>query len=160
MLRSFATLVCSLFTALAGCDRRPPEVPVGELKFPAILLYGQTSGQVARDAEDLALIPVQRYMVLPEQMLVIDSNARVLEMRDIAGQHGGGWITLNPSGLMPVTFRLVPQGPGGMEQARTLLLACEFLGRRIDDDSIARIKERIRAARDMGAVFRAIDGTE
>ncbi|MCB1865528.1 MAG: hypothetical protein KDG50_08850 [Chromatiales bacterium] len=153
--RSFAVLG-ALLASLVGCERPPREVPVSELRFPVVLVFGDTEAQINVNAQDLALMHMGHYTHMPEQMRVIDAQARVFEMRDIQGEHGGLWMMLNPTGLMPISFRLIPARSSGLEAARGVILGCEFFDRVRGADETERVRDAVRRASDMASILRAI----
>lgn len=158
MPKYILTAIGALLAALTGCKGTPREVPVGELAFPVVVIYGETSAQLSPDADDLGRMRVERYMSLPERLLVIDASARVYEMSEIEAQRGAAWMMMHPTGTMPIALKLRAHGAGGLDEARGLVLSCRSLGHETDVDVIAGIRARIRAAAEMAEIIRALGG--
>lgn len=132
---------------LAACSPAPKVVPVEGIAFPVVLITSQDPTNAAphradieTSARDLSLMRVERYSTLASPPIVIDSNARIYDMNEIEGAHGGLWMMVNPTGLMPITFQLTERREQGPDAARGLISACEFLGRDIDSERrVARV---------------------
>lgn len=132
MLKYLLALACIAWLgSLFGCTRKPKVVTIDQLAFPVIRLLDTSSeserrlyAEIIVDKDRLSRIPVQDlwYVTAP---LVIDSNANVLEMKDIKNEHGGLWAMINPTGQMPVTFTLLQRKETGIEVARDLIASFE-----------------------------------
>jgi hypothetical protein len=94
---------------------------------------------------------------LADPPIVIDANAAILDMKDIAGEHGGMWMMANPTGLMPIRYNLVRREQTGIEAARGLVADCEFLGYDLDKERRNLRSERIRHAQSMADIVRIVD---
>ena len=137
---------------LLGCSRKPKVVTIDQLKFPVIRILESSTeskngghAQVIVDKEGLSHIPVQSLFYVTDP-LIIDSNANVLDMKDIKNEHGGLWVMINPQGQMPVQFTLLQRKETGIEAARELVANCRFLGRDLDSERTEFRRERIRKA--------------
>lgn len=148
--------------SLYGCTRKPKVVTVDQLAFPVISLLDTSAegerrlyAEVIVDKEALSRIPVQDlwYVTNP---LVIDSNAQVLEMKDIKNEHGGLWAMINPAGQMPVTFTLLQRKETGIEVARDLIANFSF--KRSDLDKSELRREQIRKATKIEEIIRILHG--
>ena len=148
----------ALAALLGACHQAPKVVPLKDVAFPAVLIIGSSArDQVAHAADiepnqrDLSLMRVETYLGIGDQTLsdppiVIDSNARIYYMTEIKGQHGSLWMMMNPTGLMPLTFKLVERKEQGLDAARTLISACEYLGRDLDSERrVARVQRMAKA---------------
>lgn len=140
------------FGSLFGCTQKPKVVTIDQLKFPVIRILESSSenqdrsqARVILDKEGLSHIPVQSLFYVTDP-LIIDSNANVLDMKDIKNEHGGLWAMLHPQGEMPVKFTLVQRKETGIEAARDLVANCRFLGRDLDSQRTEFRRERIRKA--------------
>jgi hypothetical protein len=148
--------------SLFGCTRKPKVVTIDQLSFPVIRILETRErprhseaeitsenkylgyARICVDKEDLSLIPVQELWNVT-QPLIIDSNANVLELKDIKNEHGGLWIMINPQAQMPVKFTLLQRKDTGIEAARDLIANCTRLGKLNSEDSDLR-RDRIRKA--------------
>jgi hypothetical protein len=147
-----------------GCAAKPAVVPVEKLTFPVVLIYRDqktlecSQTEFNSDAAELGLMGVQHYLFLPESepLYVVDSSGRVCEMREIKGQHGGLWLMANPSGLMPIKFTLVERKETGTEAARQLLLSCKYLGRDVDRNATAKLRDAVAKATTVGEMIELI----
>lgn len=163
-LRPRSVLAGACAVLLAACGQAPRVVPVESLAFPVVLITGSSprdsaahSADVEPNARELGLMRVERYLSLGDPELsdppiVIDSNARIFDMTEIKGQHGSLWMMVNPTGLMPITFTLTERKDQGLEAARALIAACEFLGRDLDSERRAARVERLGKAQSMAEI--------
>lgn len=149
---------------LAACAQAPKVVPVEDIAFPVVLITGQTPTNAAvhrADIElgprDLSLMRVERYSTLASPPIVIDSNARIYDMNEIKGAHGGLWMMVNPTGLMPITFKLTERREQGLDVARALISACEFLGRDIDSERREARVARLASVQSMPEMIAIIE---
>lgn len=149
--------------SLFGCTRKPKVVTIDQLSFPVIRILetrerpspsdaGITTeskyigyARIYFDKEDLSFIPVQELWNVSDP-LVIDSNANVLEMKEIKNQHGGLWTMIHPQGQMPVKFTLFQRTKSGIEAARDVVASCRFLEGDLDHEHTELRRERIRKA--------------
>lgn len=153
MLKYLPVIFCmSWLGSLLGCARKPKVVTIDQLSFPVIRILDTTTeskdrsyAQVILDKEALSRIPVQElwYVNAP---VVIDSNGKVLDMKDIKNEHGGLWMMINPSSQMPVKFTLVQRNEAGIEAARDLIAECRFLGGDLDGERTELRRDLIRKA--------------
>lgn len=90
--------------------------------------------------------------------LVIDSNAKVLEMKDIKNEHGGLWAMINPTAQMPVTFTLLQRKETGIEVARELIANFNFLRSDLDRNLSELRREKIRKATKIEEIIQIIYG--
>lgn len=163
------TRVLALAALLAGCSREPEVVPVAALEFPVVLITGSATASsvyhradVVANGQGLSRMRVGRFTSLPDAAMedppvVIDSTAAIFEMTDIEGEHGGLWMMANPTGMIPIRFRLVRREPSGIAAARVLLGHCDYLGRDLDDDRRKQRVARIRQAGTMAEIMRIVD---
>lgn len=169
-MKQLAILVVSALSGLlAGCSQQPASVPVESLAFPVVLITGTSPrgtlpsrARIVVNKEDLGLMRVLLYTeltdtVLSDPPIVIDSAARMLDMKDIKGKHGGLWMMVNPNGLMPIRFTLIRRKETGFETARATIARSRFIGRSLDSEGIARRRAGIAAATSMSAVIGIID---
>lgn len=153
MTKYFLAVICMAWLgALFGCTRKPKVVTVDQLKFPVIRILESSAESKSRsharvivDKEGLSHIPVQSLFYVTDP-LIIDSNANVLDIKDIKNEHGGFWVMIHPQGEMPVKFTLVQGKETGIEAARDLVADCAFLGRDLDSKRTEFRRERIRKA--------------
>lgn len=154
---------------LAGCSRKPVELPIDRLSFPVVLVVGTSSAspipshaEVIGNAEDLRRMRVEIYSPLTDPTIsdppmVIDSTADVLEMKNIKGERGGLWMMAHPTGLMPISFTLVRHRETGIEAARLIISNCRFLGGDLDDVRRELRAVRIRRAETMAEIMQIVD---
>ena len=164
MLKYLPVVVCMAWLgSLFGCTRKPKVMTIDQLSFPVIRILetreepvhgdGETTAKskyvghalIIVDKEGLSRIPVQELWNITDPV-VIDSNATVLDIKDIKNEHGGLWAMINPSGQMPVKFTMVERKETGIEAARNLVANCTFLGRDLGSDFTEHRRERIRKA--------------
>ncbi|MEQ1829411.1 MAG: WG repeat-containing protein [Pirellula sp.] len=164
MLKYLPVVVCMAWLgSFLGCTRKPKVVTIDQLSFPVIRILvtreepvhgdGETTTKskyvghalIFADKQGFSRIPVQELWNVTEPV-VIDSNATVLDIRDIKNEHGGLWAMINPSGQMPVKFTLLERKETGIEAARDLVANCRFLGRDLGSDFTELRRERIRKA--------------
>ncbi len=174
MLKYLLVVVCVAWLAsLFGCTRKPKVVTIDQLSFPVIRILETrvkprhseaeiTSksnyigyARICLDKEDLSRIPVQELWNVTEP-LVIDSNANVLEMKDIKNEHGGLWIMTHPSGEMPVKFTLLQRKDTGIETARDLIANCRYLEGSLDQEHTELRRERVRKATKVEEIIQII----
>jgi len=159
----------ALAALLGACHQGPKVVPLKDVAFPVVLIIGSSPrDQVAHAADvepnqrDLSVMRVETYLGIGDQTLsdppiVIDSEARIYDMTEIKGQHGSLWMMMNPTGLMPLTFKLTERKEQGLDAARALISACEYLGRDLDGERrVARV-QRMAKATSMAGIIALID---
>lgn len=134
---SFVALATAAL-ALLGCRGEPKPVPVSSLSFPVVLVTGTRPNnevlhraRVMANADELGHMRVELYSGLSDPTLndppiVIDAKAAIYDMKEIKGEHGSLWMMANPTGMMPIQFKLLPREQSGMEAARALVAACEY----------------------------------
>lgn len=149
---------------LLGCHREPKAVPVTSLSFPVVLVTGTRPShelphraRVLANAGQLGHMRVELYSALTDTTahdppIVIDSRAAVFEMKEIQGEHGGMWMMANPTGMMPVRFKLMPRGDGGIVAARAIVAACDHFEYVMDSEQRDQRRERIRRAGSMAEI--------
>jgi hypothetical protein len=169
MRRFLPLLAIACAAILAGCSREPEVVPVGSLAFPVVLITGTNPSnalphraKVIADASELGRMRVEQYSTLTDTTIsdppiVIDSAASIFDMKDIEGEHGGLWMMANPTGMMPIRYKLVRREPSGIEPARTLIANCKYLGGDLDQDRRELRSERIRRAGSMAEIMQIVD---
>ena len=169
MKRGFSFVaLASAALALLGCKGEPKPDPVSRLSFPVVLVTGtKPNNEVAHrarvmaSADELGHMRVELYSGLSDPTrndppIVIDSKAAIYDMKEIKGEHGGLWMMANPTGMMPIQFKLVPREESGLEVARTLVLACTYLDYVMDSDQREQRRERIRRAVSMQEIAAAV----
>jgi hypothetical protein len=170
MRKALSLLACSAWMgSLLGCSSGPVVVPVDSLTFPVVLVTGTRPtlfvAHVARvvvDKEDLSRMRSELYSGLSDTAatdppIVIDAAAKVADMTQIKGEHGGLWMMAHPTGMMPIRFTLVQRKDQGIEAARALIADCEFLGHDLDAERRQSRSERIRRATSMAEIVRIVD---
>ncbi len=163
MLKYLLVVTCIAWLgSLFGCTRKPKVMTIEQLSYPVIRILDTSPegerrlyAEIILDKEALSLIPVQDlwYVTNP---LVIDSNANVLEMKDIKNEHGGLWAMINPTGQMPVTFTLLQRKETGIEIARDLIANFNFLRSDLDSNRSEIRRERIRRATKVDEIIQII----
>lgn len=170
MRRVLSLLACAAWMgSLLGCNRAPVVVPTGSLKYPAILVVGTRPtlfvAHVARvivDAEDLSHMRSELYSGLSDTEatdppIVIDADARIADMTQIKGAHGGLWMMVHPTGLMPITFTLIERKDQGVEAARDLIADSKFIGPDLDQERRQLRSLRIRQAASMAEIIAIVN---
>lgn len=178
MNRICAVLCAALLSLLGSCGRKARTVPASQLAFPAILILGTTAPDPASpdieatgnlagqartiaDLEQLSHLRVERYLQLSETQrglpLVIDSQGDLFEMTNIQGQRGSWWMMINPTGLMPIKFDLIPRPERGLEAARAALVRCRYYGYELSDTGIQSRRDKIRTAQSVAEFFDILD---
>lgn len=170
MKKLLSLLACAAWIGfLPGCSRAPVVVPVDSLTFPAVLVTGTrpTLGvaHVARvvvDREDLSRMRSELYSGLSDTTatdppIVIDAGAKIADMTQIKGAHGGLWMMANPTGMMPITFTLVQRKDQGVEAARALIADSQFIGPDLDQERRQLRSERIRRATSMTEIVAIVN---
>lgn len=164
---SFVALATAALTLL-GCHREPKPVPVSKLAFPVILVVGtKPNNEVAHEAnvmanaDELSHMRVERYGALSDTdrndpPIVIDANAAIYDMKEIKGAHGAMWMMINPTGMMPIQFKLIPREESGISAARDLVLACRFFDYVMDSDQLNERREHVRLADTMQEIAAAV----
>ena len=170
MRRALSLLVCAAWMgSLLGCNRAPVVVPVDSLTYPVILVTGTRPtlavAHVARvvvDKQDLSRMRSELYSGLSDTEatdppIVIDNSAKLADMTQIKGAHGGLWMMANPTGLMPITFTLVQRKQQGVEAARALIADSQFIGPDLDQERKQLRSERIRRATSMAEIVAIVN---
>jgi hypothetical protein len=163
-LRGRRLLAGAFAALLAACSQAPKVVPIDQIAFPVVLITGQDPTNAAPHRADveinvrnLSLMRVERYSTLAAPPIVIDSNARIFDMTEIKGAHGSMWMMINPTGLMPLTFKLAQRKQQGLAEATALITACDFLGRDLDSDRRAERVALLAGAQTMAEVIAIVD---
>ncbi len=165
--RIFSSNLLCLITLgwLAACSREHKTVGANSLSFPVILAVGTSTSttipshaDVIFNIQDLSQMRVALYSTLSDASqsnppILIDSTAAAFEMRNIKGEHGGTWIVLNPNGLMPIRFELIPRAESGLVVARAVLENCKYLGSDLDAERTAVRRGRIRLAKNIADIM-------
>jgi len=164
---SFVALATAAL-ALLGCHREPKPVPVTSLAFPVVLVTGTKpnnevshQARVMANATQLGHMRVELYSALfdtdrNDPPIVIDSKAAVFDMKEIKGEHGTLWMMANPTGMMPIQFKLIPRDENGLTVARALVLACKYFDYVMDSDQLDERRERVRRADTMQEIVAAV----
>lgn len=116
---------------LAGCNRTPAppaEVPVSALRFPILLVWTGQSVQIKNAVDGLTSMHVNYVIHDRPQPVVIDSDLKIYNLNDLHTTKSGWSLMLNPSGSVPVVFKLVPHATQGLPAARKLITDCQWLG--------------------------------
>lgn len=149
---------------LAACSQAPKVVSAKDIAYPVVLITlvsptvdSYLSADVEIDQRNLSLMRVERYSALSEPPIVIDANARIYDMTEIKGEHGSMWMMINPTGLMPLTFKLVEREEQGLNAARALIAACKYLGRDLDSERRTERLSRMARVQSMAEVIAIID---
>ena len=165
MLKYLLVVTCIAWLgSLFGCTRKPKVVTIEQLSFPVIRILDTSPederrlyAEIIVDKEALSRIPVQDLWYVTDP-LVIDSNANVLEMKDIKNEHGGLWAMINPTAQMPVTFTLLQRKETGIEVARELIANFNFLRSDLDSNQSELRREKIRKATKIEEIIQIIYG--
>ena len=164
---SFVALASAALVPL-GCKGEPKPVPVSSLSFPVVLITGtRPNNEVAHrarvmaNADALGHMRVELYSGLSDPTrndppIVIDAKAAIYDMKEIKGEHGSLWMMANPTGMMPIQFKLIPREENGLSAARDLVLACEYFDYVMDSDQRDQRRERIRRAGSMQDIAAAV----
>lgn len=162
-------VVAIVWSGSSGCEGKPAVVATESLVFPVVLITGTAAGgelpsraDVVTSKEDLGRMRVGIFSPLTDPTrsdppFVIDSTGLVCEMRNLKGERGGLWMMANPTGLMPITFTLVPCRETGIGAAQKLVAACRYLGPDLDENRRQLRCERIRQALTMDLIMAIID---
>lgn len=167
-----ATLLVVLAVLLfpGACHRKKTTVMTADdLAFPLVRITGTASGGtlpsravVLRSRDELDRMRVELFSELSDTTrsdppVVIDSAGVICEMREIEGQRGGLWMMVNPTGLMPITCKLVRRDDSGVIAARALISKCRFLGTDLDSERTALRRARIAAATTMAEIVEIVE---
>ena len=170
MKKALTLLTCAAWMgSLLGCNRAPVVVPVDSLTYPAVLITGTRPtlfvahlARVVVDREDLSRMRSELFSGLSDTTatdppIVIDSNAKLADMTQIKGEHGGLWMMAHPTGMMPIQFTLIQRKQQGVEEARKLIADCEYIGPDLDKERRQLRSERIRRATSMAEIVAIVN---
>lgn len=161
--------LASAALALLGCKGEPKPVPVGSLSFPVVLITGtKPNNEVAHrarvmaNADELGHMRVELYSTLSDTEnndppIVIDAKAVIYDMKEIKGEHGSLWMMANPTGRMPIQFKLIPREENGLEAARAIAAACEYFEYVMYSEERDRRREHIRRAGSVTEIAAVVD---
>jgi len=168
--RALSLLACAAWMgSLLGCSRAPVVVPVDSLSYPAFLITGTRPtlfvahlARVVVDKEDLSKMRSELYSGLSDTEatdppIVIDAAAKIADMTQIKGAHGGLWMMAHPTGMMPIQFTLIQRKQQGVEEARELIADCEYIGPDLDKERRQLRSERIRRATSMEEIVQIVN---
>ncbi|MDR3402570.1 MAG: hypothetical protein P4L99_08730 [Chthoniobacter sp.] len=107
---------------LAGCHAPPPPPPsVADLRFPVVVLFGESSVVAYPDATALSTMRIGNLNTITGPPPLIDSQFAVYRLTKLGSTHNDLWLMMHPTGSTPVTFTLERAPQSGLEAARALL---------------------------------------
>ncbi len=161
MLKYLPIVVCAAWlVSLFGCTRKPVVVPIDQLSFPVVRIFGTSTDSSYTEAvankEDLSYASMDFLgdAVDTNSPIVIDSNANIVDMKDIKLYYGGLGIMINPTSQQRFHFTLVQRKETGIDASRNLIV--KFLMRGRNEEYQKLRCERIRQASTMDEMIQVI----
>lgn len=164
MLKYLLIVFCAAWLgSLFGCTRKPTVVTIDQLTFPVVRIFGTSTErkissytEVVANKEDLSYASMDFLgdAVDTNSPIVIDSNANIVDMKNMKLYHGGLWIMIYPTSQQRFHFTLVKRKETGIEASRNLIVKC--LRRGWDGERQELRCERIRQASTMEEMMKII----
>ena len=159
MLKYLLVVVCVAWLgSLIGCTRKPKVVKIDQLSFPVIRIFETSTNlsyiEAVANKEDLSYMSIGYDLLDTHSPIVIDSNANILDMKDIKARYFGLGVLIRPTSQQPFHFTLVQRREIGFEASRKLIVKYLLLGR--DEEKKKLRSERIRQASTMEEMMQII----
>ncbi len=155
--RSFLGLLGSLACWLVGCDRTPvAEPPAPVLRFPVLLVWPGQSVMIRSEEDDLKSMHINYLTGERPQPVLLDSDLKIYDMLNLKTTKSGIGLMLNPSGSVPIEFKLQPHLTNGLDTARTLVSGCKWLGG--DPDEAEAKRTKLNQATTVAAMIEILQG--
>lgn len=157
--RTILRILGGLTCWFCGCDRpaaAPPVTPQSLLRFPVILVWPGQSVLIERPIDGLKSMRINYLYGDRKDPVVIDSDLKIYDMKDLTGTKGGLAMMLDPNGFVPIKFKLAPHAKQGLATARQLIIDCQWLGG--DSDAVQLKRTEIADATTLDQMIAILQG--